>query len=431
MDLKGEKSVLTSRRELLKGLTAIGLAGLYSPAVLAASSKARLVVIGGGFGGATAARFAKRLLPELQVTLIEPARHYIACPFSNLVVGGLRTLDAQMFSYQALTAEGIRIIPDMAVDVDPVARRVTLSNKQVLEYDKLVLAPGIDFRWNALEGYNDRAALKMPHAWKAGVQTEILRRQLQGMEDGGVVVMSITAAPFRCPPGPYERASIIANYLKQNKPKSKLILLDSNERFSKQPLFLEAWERHYAGLLEWRNPSNDGRVDRVDVDKMTLHTDFDSISADVVNIVPPQAAGIIAQKAGVTNESGWCPINAINFESTLQSQIHVIGDATIAAPMPKSAFSANAQAKVCAIQIARMFSGLDVEPTTLANTCYSFITADKAISVSGVYRNQGGVLASVAEAGGISPQQASDAFQQQEAKQARDWFTSVTTETFL
>lgn len=420
-----------SRRELLKTLSALGLAGLLSPAVLASSQTAKLVVVGGGFGGATVARSAKRLLPSLQVTLVEPSKIYVACPFSNLVIGGLRSLNAQMFSYDALSAEGITVLPEMAVDVDPVSRRVKLSNSAVLDYDKLVLSPGIDFRWDALEGYETDTVNTMPHAWKAGAQTEILKSQLHSMRDGGVVAMSVTAAPFRCPPGPYERASIIANYLKQNKPKSKLIVLDSNEQFSKQPLFLSAWKEHYGDMIEWRNPSNDGRVSRVESETMTLHTDFDSLKADVVNVVPPQQAGLIAARAGVTNESGWCPINAVNFESPLQAGIHVIGDATIAAPMPKSAFAANAQAKVCAIQVVRMFSELEIEPTTLANTCYSFVTDDKAISVSGVYHNQGGVLASVSGAGGISPRQAPDDLQVREALQARDWFETITRETFL
>lgn len=420
-----------SRRDILKVLSAVGLTGLLSPKVLAANQRSKLVVVGGGFGGATAARFVKRLLPTLNVTLIEPSRTYIACPFSNLVIGGLRTLNQQMFTYDALTAEGIQVVPEMAVAVDPVARRVSLSNETVLNYDKLILAPGIDFRWNALEGYDQKAAETMPHAWKAGVQTEILKRQLYAMRDGGVVAISVTAAPFRCPPGPYERASVIANYLKHHKPKAKLVVLDSNERFSKQPLFLAAWAKHYGEMVEWRNPSNDGRVNSIDVKSNTLHTDFDSLKADVVNVVPPQQAGLIAQRAGVANESGWCPVNALDFESSLQPGIHVLGDATIAAPMPKSAFAANAQAKVCAIQVVRAFSELELEPTTLANTCYSFITPDSAISVSGVYRNDGGEFASVNGAGGISPHDSSDLFQRSEGVQARDWFDAITRESFL
>jgi NADPH-dependent 2,4-dienoyl-CoA reductase/sulfur reductase-like enzyme len=319
----------------------------------------------------------------------------------------------------------------MAVAVDSVARRVTLSNEAVLSYDKLVLAPGIDFRWQALNGYDQATAETMPHAWKAGVQTEMLKRQLHSMQDGGTVAISVTAAPFRCPPGPYERASVIAHYLKHNKPNARLIVLDSNERFSKQPLFLAAWRKNYGDRLEWRNPSNDGRVNSVDANTSTLHTDFDSVKADVINVVPPQQAGLIAQRAGVANQSGWCPVNALDFESSLQPGIHVIGDATIAAPMPKSAFAANAQAKVCAIQIVRAFAELEIEATTLANTCYSFITRDSAISVSDVYRNDGGELVSIKGAGGISPLDAPDEFRTREANQARDWFDTLTRETFL
>jgi NADPH-dependent 2,4-dienoyl-CoA reductase/sulfur reductase-like enzyme len=415
---------------LIATLSALGLAGLFAPSALTRAAGARLVVVGGGFGGATAARFAKRLLPGLAVTLVEPNEHYVACPFSNLVVAGLRTLEQQTFSYQALAGEGIAIVRASARDIDPAGKTVTLDSGQKLAYDRLILAPGIDFRWETLQGYGPQATQRMPHAWKAGAQTLLLQRQLQAMDDGGVVAMSVTAAPFRCPPGPYERASLIAAYLARHKPRSKLIILDANERFSKQPLFMGAWESLYGDRLEWRSASNDGRVTRVEPDSLTLHTDFDAITAAVVNIVPPQQAGLIARRCGAADDSGWCPIDAASFESRLLPDIHVIGDAVIAAPMPKSAFSANAQAKVCAIQVARLFTGLESEPTTLANTCYSYIANDRAISVSGVYSSSGGRFASVEGAGGISPLDAPVTFQQREAAQARDWFRVVTGEAF-
>jgi sulfide dehydrogenase [flavocytochrome c] flavoprotein subunit len=308
---------------------------------------------------------------------------------------------------------------------------VTLAGGKSLSYDRLILAPGIDFRWGALEGYTAEASARLPHAWKAGAQTELLRDQLRAMDNGGVVAISVTAAPFRCPPGPYERASLVAQYLQMHKPRSKLIVLDSNERFSKQPLFLQAWQRRYGDLLEWRSASNDGRVVRVEPGSMTLHTDFEALQADVVNIVPPQQAALIAQRSGTTDSSGWCPVNAMSFESRLQPGVHIIGDATIAAPMPKSAFSANAQAKVCAIAVARLLTGLDVEATTLANTCYSFVSTDEAISVSGVYRSDDATFANVPGAGGTSALRASAALRQQEAAQARDWFSAITSEAFL
>ena len=271
----------------------------------------------------------------------------------------------------------------------------------------------------------------MPHAWKAGGQTTLLRDQLRTMPDNGTAVISVTAAPFRCPPGPYERASLVAGYLKRHKPKAKLLVLDSNEKFSKQGLFQAAWREQFGELLEWRAASNDGLVARVDAESMRVFTDFEDIDADVVNVVPPQKAGVIAERAGATDATRWCPINATTFESSLQPNIHVIGDATIAAPMPKSAFSANLQGKVCAIQVARLLSDLDAEATTLANTCYSFLNAEKAISVSGVYRNDAGEFSNVPGAGGVSPLEAPDGFPEREARQARAWFAQITTETFL
>jgi NADPH-dependent 2,4-dienoyl-CoA reductase/sulfur reductase-like enzyme len=419
-----------TRRRFAASLAATWLGGVAARAA-AATARARLVVVGGGFGGATAARFAKRLLPDLTVVLIEPNERYIACPLSNLVVTGHRNLEQQTFSYAALAQEGIDVRRTSATDIDAVGRTVTLDGGDTLQYDRLILAPGIEFRWGALEGYGPESIERMPHAWKAGPQTLLLERQLESMPDGGVVVMSVTAAPFRCPPGPYERASLIAHYLAAHKPRAKLIVLDSNDRFSKQPLFTKIWAERYASVLEWRGASNDGRVVRVNPETMTLDTDFESVHGDVVNVVPPQQAGLIAQRAGATDSSGWCPVDAVSFESRLQRGIHVIGDATIAAPMPKSAFAANAHAKVCAIQVARLLSGLEAEPTTLLNNCYSYVDDTQAISIAGVYHTSGGTFTEVPGSGGISPLDAPLSFRQQEAHQAADWFRAITRETFL
>ncbi len=340
-------------------------------------------------------------------------------------------ISEQTFSYAALAGEDIRVARDSATDVDPVARTVTLAGGSTLPYDRLIISPGIDFRWADLEGYDPQVVEKMPHAWKAGAQTTLLRDQLRAMPDNGTAVISVTAAPFRCPPGPYERASLVAGYLKRYKPKAKLLVLDSNEKFSKQALFQAAWREQFGELLEWRPASNDGLVARVDADSMQVFTDFEDIDADVVNVVPPQKAGVIAERAGVTDATRWCPINATTFESPLQPNIHVIGDATIAAPMPKSAFAANAQGKVCAIQVARLLSGLDAEPTTLANTCYSFLDDNSAVSVAGVYRNDAGEFSNVAGAGGVSPAAAPEGVREREAGQAKAWFARITTEAFL
>ena len=419
-----------TRRQLVSALALLGLQGLNLPRVQAATASSRLVVVGGGFGGATAARTLKRLLPTASVTLVEPGEHYTACPFSNLVVAGQRDLASQVFGYKALAREGITVAQAAATDADAATQTVTLSGGDTLAYDRLVLSPGIDFRWGELAGYGPDAVASIPHAWKAGTQTTQLRNQLRAMPDGGTAVISVTAAPFRCPPGPYERASLIADYFKREKPRSKLLVLDSNERFSKQSLFQQEWSSRYGDTVEWRSASMDGRVTRVDASTLQVFTEFEQIKADVVNVVPPQRAGTIAQRAGVVDDTGWCPIDARDFASTLQPGVHVIGDATIAAPMPKSAFSANAQAKVCAIQVARALSGLDSEATTLANTCYSFLDGTSAISVAGVYRNDGGVFSNVAGAGGVSSALAGDDVRAQEAAQARDWYARITEEAF-
>ena len=395
-----------------------------------AKTRARVVIVGGGFGGATAARTLRDLLPSANITLLEPNATYTACPFSNLVVGGTRAIADQTFSYSALSRSGITVIPEQATSVDPVAKVVTCSDGRALAYDRLILSPGIDFRWNAIEGYDAATVDRMPHAWKAGPGTLRLRDQLAAMDDGGLVVMSVPAPPFRCPPGPYERASLIANYLKNHKPSSKLLILDSQDSFSKMPLFKEAWERHYPDHLEWRAASQDGRVIRVDPATLTLSTDFEDIRAVVANVIPPQKAGEIAARAGVADATGWCPIDATSFESTLQPGIHVIGDATIAAPMPKSAFSANLQAKVCAVAVARLLSEMDAQPTVLANTCYSFITPDEAVSIAGVYSNDGGKFTNIDGAGGLSPIGAGADVRRAEAAQAEAWFAAITAEAF-
>lgn len=417
------------RRTVLLGAT-LGLGAIGTAPIATAQTRARIVIVGGGFGGASAAQMLRKLLPQAVITLVEANPLYTACPFSNLVLGTDRPLSAQQFSYDGLRASGIGIEIDRALDVDAAQKTITLEGGDALAYDRLILSPGIDLRWGALEGYDEAAAEILPHAWKAGPQTRLLRDQLRALEDGEIVLMSVPPAPFRCPPGPYERASMIAHYLKTHKPRSKLIVLDAKDQFSKQALFQEAWAQHYPEHLEWRGAIDDGAVRRVDVVLKTVYSDFGEMRASVINVIPPQKAGMIADRAGVTDATGWCPIDPVSFESRLQRDIHVIGDATIAAPMPKSAFSANLQAKVCAVSVARLLSGLAPEPTVLANTCYSYTTPDEGISIAGVYRNDGGRLASVSGAGGVSPLGAETAVRQAEAAQAAHWFETITREAF-
>jgi NADPH-dependent 2,4-dienoyl-CoA reductase/sulfur reductase-like enzyme len=396
---------------------------------IAQGAAGRVVVVGGGFGGATCARFLKRINPRLAVTLVEVSRTFTACPFSNNVIAGLRDLKAQQFGYDKVGADGITLAFAEATGVDPQARTVTLGNGTRLDYDRLVVSPGIDIRWDGLPGYNEAAAERMPHAWKAGGQTLHLRTQLESMQDGGTVVMSAPANPFRCPPGPYERASLIAHYLKTKKPKSKLIVLDAKDAFSKQRLFQNAWKELYPNL-EWVSLSNGGKVTSVDVGAMTLVTDFGRHKADVANVIPPQKAGKIAEAAGIADRSGWCPIDPVSFESKLQPNIHVVGDATIAGAMPKSAFTANAHGKVCAAAVVKLLAGQKPDEPKLANTCYSLVAPDYGISVAGVYRPADGQLKDVEGAGGVSPINAPATFRAQEANFANGWFNTITAEVF-
>jgi sulfide dehydrogenase [flavocytochrome c] flavoprotein chain len=413
----------------LSGGAAAAIAALL-PAPGLAQAKARIVVLGGGFAGATCARALRRADPRFEVTLVEPNPSFTACPFSNAVIAGLRSIEAQRFGYDAIRNEGVAVVPEQATAVNPQARRVTLRGGAALDYDRLVLAPGIAIRWNALLGYDEAAAAVMPHAWLAGDQTLLLRRQLEAMVDGGTVVISAPANPFRCPPGPYERASLIAHYLKKAKPRSKLIILDAKDNFSKQRLFQNAWQQLYPELIEWVSLSNGGKVISVDAKTRTLVTDFATHKADVANIIPPQRAAEIAQLAGVADGTGWCPIDPITFESRLQPNIHVIGDAAIAGAMPKSAFAANAQAKVCAIAVAALLHGDTPSPPKLINTCYSLVAPDYGISIAGVYHPAGGQLADVEGAGGVSPIDAPADFRALEAAYAEAWFRTITAETF-
>jgi sulfide dehydrogenase [flavocytochrome c] flavoprotein chain len=418
-----------SRRQFLKLGVAASTALMPLPA-FAQGSGPRVVVVGGGFAGATCARALRHADPRITVTLVEANPTFTACPFSNAVIVGLRQLSAQQFTYDRVAADGITVTRGTATGIDPQARTVTLADGARLTYDRLVLAPGIDIRWGALPGYDEPAAAQMPHAWQAGEQTLLLRRQLEAMDDGGLVVISAPANPFRCPPGPYERASLIAHYLKTKKPKSKLIVLDAKDAFSKQRLFQTAWAELYPGLLEWVPLSKGGAVTSVEPATLTFVTDFGRHKANVANVIPPQKAGRIAEAAAVADRTGWCPIDPVTFESKLQPRIHVIGDAAIAGAMPKSAFAANSQAKTCAAAVAQLLTGGTPSSPKLINTCYSLVAPDYGISVAGVYQPINGQLADVPGAGGVSPSDSPRATRAAEAVLAEAWFRTITAEVF-
>ncbi|MDT8386700.1 MAG: FCSD flavin-binding domain-containing protein [Thiogranum sp.] len=431
-----------SRRRFIRLLGAGGAASALGALAIpmrgyAATGKAnpqgRVVIIGGGFGGATCAKYLKRFSPGTAVTLIERDQQYVTCPFSNLVLGGLHDMDYITHDYQQLQNKfDIKVMHDEATAIDPAARSITLKGGSKVDYDALIISPGIDFRWDAIEGYDPEAAESIPHAWKAGSQTQILRRQLEAMPDGGTVIIAPPGNPFRCPPGPYERASMFAHYLKNNKPRSKILILDAKDKFSKQGLFMQGWEKLYPGMIEWVKGSDlGGTIDRVDAAKKTIYTTFDRpFKADVINLIPPQKAGAIAHTAGLVNNDGWCPVDQRTFESTMQKDIYVIGDASIAGAMPKSGFAASSQGKVCAAAIAARFLGVDMPDPSYVNTCYSLIGPDYGISVAGIYRIDDGNIKSVEGAGGVSPMDADAAFRQAEARYATGWYQSITSDMF-
>ena len=354
----------------------------------------------------------------------------MTCPFSNAVLGGLYDMDFITHDYKALRdTYGVKVVHDSAVDIDPDAKKVRLAGGSSLRYDRLVVSPGIDLRWDAIEGYNEAASATMPHAWKAGEQTTILRRQLEAMPDGGVVIIAPPANPFRCPPGPYERASLIAHYLKNNKPRSKILIFDAKPKFSKQPLFEQGWQDLYPGMIEWISESDGGAIDGVDVKAMTVKPTFgDPQQGDVINVIPPQKAGVIADVAGLTNDSGWCPIGQRTFESKMQKHVHVIGDAAIASPMPKSGFAASSQGKVCAMAIVASLSDQDMPEPSYVNTCYSLVGPDYGISVAAVYRLGDDGIAGVEGAGGVSPKDADAGFRLAESRFAVGWYQSITAD---
>jgi sulfide dehydrogenase [flavocytochrome c] flavoprotein subunit len=409
---------------------ASGLGLLAAPTPLRAAG-GRVVVIGGGFGGATAAKYIRMMDPSVSVTLVEANATFHTCPFSNLVLGGLKSIDDIAHGYDALNSKyGVAVVHKTATALDPTKKTVSFDDGGSLAFDRAIVSPGIDFRWDAMEGYDEAASASIPHAWKAGPQTMLLRQQLEAMPDGGSVLICPPGNPFRCPPGPYERASMIAHYLKTNKPKSKVIILDAKEKFSKQGLFMAGWESQYPGIIEWRAASAGGKVSRVDVAGKTVETEFGAESGDVINFIPSQWAGRIARDAGLANDKGWCPVDQKTFESSLHPGVHVIGDASIAGKMPKSGFSANSQAKVAAAAVTAALKGEDIPAPSYANTCYSFVGPAYGISVAAVYRLGDDGIAPVEGAGGVSPKEADAAFRQKEAEYAQGWYDSITQDIF-
>jgi len=397
---------------------------------VAGAPGARVVVVGGGFGGASAALTLKRLDPALRVTLVEAGASHMTCPFSNAAIAGMMDPERLVRRFDGLRHAGIKVIRGAVVAIEADQRRLRLAQGECLDYDRLILSPGIDFRWGSPEGYDPAAAEIMPHAWRAGAQTLLLRSRLRAMADGGLVVMVVPGSPYRCPPGPYERASLFAWYLSRAKPRSKILILDAKDSFSKQALFLEGWKALYGDMIEWVPAGKNGRVVAVNAKAGTVETDFETYSAALVNVIPAQTAGRIALAAGLADNTGFCPVDPITFESRLCPGIHVIGDAALAGEMPKSASSANAQGKMAATAVTASLRGRTVEPALGLNVCYSLLAPHYAISVTGVYEVRDGERANVPGAGGVSPLGASPDFRRAEADYARGWYANICADSW-
>lgn len=428
-----------ARREFLLAAGTVGV-GLAAPRFAIAQGKKKVVVVGGGIGGCTVASYIRSGDSSIEVTLIEPDKTYHTCFMSNEVLAGQREYESIAFGYDGVRKRGVNVVHDTVTSIDTAARTVKTAGGTSHGYDRLVVAPGIDFKWGAIEGYDAAAAEKMPHAWKAGPQTLLLRKQLEAMPDGGTVMICPPAGAFRCPPGPYERASLIAQYLKQNKPKSKVLIIDASAKFSKQGLFMGGWKQLYGygtpnSMIEWvSGDQTDLGIRTVDVAKNTVTTRFgDTHKADVINLIPPQKAGKIATDSGLTGTGDWCTVDFTTFESTIHKGIHVIGDASAASTMPKSGYSANSQAKVAAAAIVALLKEQQPGTPSYVNTCYSIVGKDYGISVANVYqlgKDDKGAQVIKSVSGGVSPADASAEYRRREREYAHSWFKNITWEVF-
>ena len=415
------------RRHLLAGLAA---AALSKPAFSLKPFHGRTIVIGGGFGGATCARTLRAASPMTSVTLVEPREHFFTGPSTNAALAGVCSEGDIVRGPAALEAQGVRWVRDRAVEIDPVARKVRVGSGEWLHADALVFSPGVAMRWDRIEGLDARRSDAMPHAWLGDGQVSRLRARIETLRDGATIAISAPPNPYRCPPGPYERASLLAWHLQQTeRGRCKILLLDAKDDFTKRPLFQLGWDTLYPGMIEWVPRAKGGEVLQVDVPRSTLRLqNGERVRATLASVVPPQRAADIAQQADLTDESGWCPVRPDTFESTRHAGIHVIGDAAAAQPMPKSAFSANSQAKLVALWLAAHYTGAPRPVPLLVNTCYSLLAPDYGISVGGLYGVVSGRLSTLND--GMSPLGAAREFRAREAGYAHDWYEQITRDSF-
>ena len=419
-----------NRRTILKGVGA-GAVLAAAPMIMGAGhGKPRVVVVGGGAGGATAARYvAKDSKGAIDVTLIEPTRTYYTCFFSNLYLGGFRAIDSLGHSYGKLASDyGINVVHDWAVGVDRDKKTVALAGGGSVPYDRLVLSPGIDFVDGSVRGWDLSAQNHMPHAYKAGSQTELLKAQVESMREGGVFAMVAPPNPYRCPPGPYERVSMIAHTLQAKNPTAKILIFDPKSKFSKQGLFQEGWENHYPGMVDWLDAEFTGAVEEVRPETMEIVVDGEVTKADVVNVIPAQKAGRIAELAGITNDKGWAPVVPATMQSRMDENIHVLGDASQQGDMPKSGYSANSQAKVAAMAIRGALTGSKVFPAKFSNTCWSLIDTDDGVKVGASYE---ATEEKIAKTSGFVSQTGEDAaLRKQTYEESLGWYAGITADMF-
>ena len=387
---------------------------------------ARVLIVGGGFAGAACALELRVLTPALEVLLVDPDERYVTCPMSNSVIAGLRDDElhhacrARDSRAPACTSYAIRSPPSI-----PSAGRCACAAARRSRYDRLVLAAGIRFLWGHPEGYSESAAERLPHAWQAGPQTRLLAAQLAALRPGGVVAISVPAGPMRCPPGPFERASLMAAYLARHGRRAKVLIFDANNHFPRQDTFSAAWQELYPGIIEWIPVTEGGALERVDPERMTLYSPRGAQRADLINIIPPQAPAAIAVQAGLASDHGWCPVEAATFESTLVPGVYVIGDACIADPMPKAASAAHAQARQCAQALAAAFKGETSPSSVMDSVCYSLFAPDRALSIHARFATRDGVMESLPAAAG-----AVTGSEQEEARDAASWYRRIVAASF-
>ena len=382
----------TNRRQFLGSIGALAASTFPMPAF--AQAKPKVVVVGGGPGGATVAKYVAKD-GGVDVILVEPAKRFTTCFHSNLYLGGFKTWEEITHSYDKMAkAYGIKHVRQMAAAVDREKKTVKLANGTVLPYDRLVLSPGIDLKFDSVPGWSEESSRKLPHAWQAGAQTQLLKRQLNALSDGATIVMIAPPNPYRCPPGPYERVSMMAHVLKaKGHKKSRIVIIDPKENFSKQGLFMEGWAKHYPGMVEWQDPKMHGGVKNVDAKSMTVKTDLGEYKAQLINVIPAQMAGKIARDAGLANQTGFCPVNPENMRSASDANVYIVGDSCIPGDMPKSGFSANSQAKVAAMMVRGELANGRTFPARYTNTCWSLIETDDTVKVGGSYAAKDGKIA--------------------------------------